>query len=232
MINIDLITFKMRASKSSLLLTEPKVKSNLISETLKDYLIEYHIEKKYNIKKEFSNKYTEKGIYNESESLEMYNRLNFESYKNTSLVASNDHFTGHTDSDIINEIGIDLKSSYDIFTFHKSITSELSKAYFCQAQTYCDLFNAKKWKIVFCLTNTPDFIIEREKRYLLNKFDADNMQEEQIELYHKQCEELERKHNFDNIPLNEKVFEFVVEKDQKVIDQMKAKVDFIRTLKL
>lgn len=220
----------MRASKSSLLLTEPKVKKDLISKTLESYLLEWHIQNKYGRKKDFSNRYTEKGLYNESKSLEIYNRVTLSDYVSPFKYYEDDFFCGTPDSNVIKETGIDIKSSYDIFTFFNSVNDVLSKAYECQNQIYMHLTGAKKWKTVFVLENSPEFIIEREKRFLLNKFNADNMQEEQIELYHKMCENIDKNHNYDDIPESERSFEFEVEYDAEIIEKMKTKVELCRNI--
>ena len=60
-------TFKARCSKLGAIMTNPRSKTEILSETTKTYLIEWILEKKYGRKKEFSNKYLEKGLTTEQD---------------------------------------------------------------------------------------------------------------------------------------------------------------------
>ena len=58
---------KIRASSIGKIMTNPKTKGESLSQTTKTYLQELAVEEVYNIRKEFSSRYTDKG--NEVEEL-------------------------------------------------------------------------------------------------------------------------------------------------------------------
>ena len=67
---MNLPTFKCRASASGALLTNPRSKSETLSETTKTYLKEWATEQVFGYRKDISNKYLERGIQQEDESID------------------------------------------------------------------------------------------------------------------------------------------------------------------
>ena len=127
---------KIRSSAIGKIMTNPKTKGESLSQTTKTYLQELAVQEVYNIRKEFSSRYTDKGNEVEELSIALCNDvlgLGF-IYKNEEHY-SNDWITGTPDVNT-NEILLDVKSSWDATTFPFFDTELKNKDYFYQLQGY------------------------------------------------------------------------------------------------
>jgi hypothetical protein len=122
-----------RCSANGKLMTEPRTKSEILSETTKKYLIEVFIYYKYQREKDIFNKYIDKGLRVEEDSITLYSEYKNRFYKKNENRFSNEYIAGTPDIILDNEV-IDIKSSYDIFTFYDSKTGGLNKNYYWQLQ--------------------------------------------------------------------------------------------------
>jgi hypothetical protein len=171
--NFDNILF--RASSSSKLITEPKSKAAKeagdLSESTKTHLIDVYVSEKYSRKTDISNKYVEKGNSCEEDSITLASRLTKTFYKKNEEQLSNQFIKGTPDlfegESIHNATTIiDIKTSWDAFTFFRNHTKELDSDYYWQVQCYMALTGAQHAKVIFCLVNTPANLIIDEKRKL------------------------------------------------------------------
>lgn len=168
-----------RCSSLSHLMTEPKKKGEVISETAKTHLVDVFVSRKYNRFSEISGKQLDKGNETEEDSISIYSRINKiylkknqESLKNEFICGTPDLYIGES----VNKASkiIDCKSSWDIFTFHRAINKELLDSYYWQGQGYMALTGATNCSIVYCLNNTPYHLVEGELRKESYKYpDAD-----------------------------------------------------------
>ena len=157
-------TLKFRASSVWKLMTEPKLKSEKISETTKTYLRELYLENNYDRRKDFTLKYTEKRNICEPESISMLSRIDkLEYFKNTEHY-SNEYIHGTPDITVFKLI--DVKTSWDIFTF---MEAELKKEYYWQLQSYMWLTGYKESELVYTLVDTPDYLIANEQKRQWNQ---------------------------------------------------------------
>lgn len=212
---------KIRCSAIGKLMATPRSKSELLSQTAKTYIHELVLEHKYGIKKEFSSRYTDKGNAVEDESISLVNdvlELNF-IYKNEEYF-ENDYITGTPDVNT-EDVLLDVKSSWDATTFPFFETEIPTKEYFFQLQGYLWLTNKTEALLCYCLVDTPIEMVEDEIRrahWKLHKIDEDMDLREEVEI----------KHQFSHIPKNRRVKVFKVEKDEQVIEQIKAKIEDAR----
>jgi len=125
--------------------------------------IKTYLQKRYGRYKEITNKYLEKGIACEDAGIKSYNSL-FDTYyvKNDTRVY-NDFITGECDIDTGESI-IDIKNSWDLFTFHESKTSD-NKLYDWQGQCYMELYDRPTFQLVYVLEDAPDLNIFKEINY-------------------------------------------------------------------
>jgi hypothetical protein len=205
---------KIRCSALGRLMTAPRNKTELLSQTAKTYIQELVLEHKYGIKKEFSSRYTDKGLQCEDEAISLVNDvlgLGF-IFKNEEHY-SNDFITGTPDVNT-NEILLDIKCSYEASTFPFFETEIPTPAYFYQLQGYMWLTGKTEALLCYCLVNTP---IRRE-HWKHFKIDEDAEIREFVE----------KKHNFDQIPDNRKVKVFTIERDETVIWAIQNKVEEAR----
>lgn len=148
--------FKCRASGSGALMTNPKSKSELISETTKTFLQNWVKEKIYGIRPQINSKYIDKGLEFEDMAIDKaieWLDIPF-ALKNTKRY-EDDYFTGEPDL-IIGDCVLDIKNSWDAFTFPLFEEEIPTKGYFYQLQIYMHLTGLKTAKLVYILLNTPE----------------------------------------------------------------------------
>lgn len=210
-----------RASSVGHIMADPKLKSETISEGCKTHLVDIFIQKKYGRKTDITNRYTIKGTQVEEDSMTLFSRVKREFYVKNEESLTNDFITGTPD--IITSLSvdnmeiIDIKSSWDIYTFFRSKHKEINKLYYWQLQSYMALTGAKKSRLAYCLVNTPDQLIEGEKRKLWYAMGQPNTESE---LYLQGCNEVERMCLYDDIPKEERVHEFIIDRDDAMIEKM------------
>lgn len=177
---MQLKEFKIRASAVGLIMTNPRSKSEPLSQTCITYLQDWVKEQVYGVEKKIKSKYLTKGLDVESIAIDYYAEV-----KGLGFVVPNadffwdDLFTGTPDL-IHNGIVYDLKSSWDCFTF-PLFETEIDRSYFGQLQIYMHLSGMKKAKLVYTLQNTPDELEWDEPKdysgipdkYRIKEFDFD-----------------------------------------------------------
>ena len=218
----------IRASSVGYLMTEPVTKADkeagLLSKTAQKHLLDVYIAEKYGRKKDIQTKQMKKGIEVEQESIDllsMYLRMPFS--KNEQRF-TNDFISGSPDI-IDNDRIIDIKSSYDLWTFIGNIPDKLDNLYYWQMQSYMWLTGTKSAVIAYCLVNTPENIIEQEKYYLLKKMDVAT--EENPE-YVKEAMKIEFNMSFDDIAMEERILMFHVSRNEDDILRIQQKVEKAR----
>lgn len=190
--------FKIRASASGKIMTNPRSKTELISETTKSYIKEYLISEIYGIKKQINNKFLSKGIWLEDEAIDkaiewldipfaLKNEKSFE----------DDFFCGTPDLILENEV-LDIKCSWDAFTFPLFENEIPTKDYFYQLQVYMHLTGKRKARLVYVLLNTPEELIYEEK------------------------------HSYDNMDKKYRIKTYQIEYSEDVIADLKERVTNIR----
>lgn len=201
---------KIRCSAIGKIMTNARSKSEVLSKTCKSYLQELAIEEMYGIKKEFSSRYTDKGIAVERNSIDLIQLVSDYGfmYKNEEHF-ENDYLTGTPDVNTDN-ILLDVKSSYDASTFPFFEEEIPNKDYYYQLQGYMALCNKRKSVLAYCLVNTPFQIVEDEVRRAHWK---EHLIDESEELR----ADVEARHNFDHIPPEKRIKTFEVRYDKEVI---------------
>jgi len=222
--------YNFHPSSLGLILTESRTKEPL-GETAKNHLMECFVSRVYGRNKDITNKYIEKGILAEEDSIDLYTLVKDRLFIKNTDVLSNDFFVGTPDlfeGPTIKEatVIIDLKTSWDIFTFHQVIPKPLNKMYFWQLQAYMDLTGAKVGKLVYCLVNTPLKLVEDQKKKLMwtmGVIDPDT-----DEAYLKACQEVDRNSNYDDIEIEKKYIEFTIDRDEDAISKAHDRVILCR----
>jgi hypothetical protein len=214
-------TFKVRCSALGKVMTSPRSKSEILSQTAKTYVEEQVLLAKYGIVKTFNSRYTDKGNLVEDESIKLASEvLELGFILKNDEHFSNDWVTGTPDVNTANLI-LDVKSSWDATTFPFFATEIPTKDYYYQLQGYMWLTGKQKSLLVYCLVNTPlDMVQDEIRRAHWNA----NLLEESLDL----IDEVQKRHNFDHIPDNRRVKVFEVERDDEVIEQIKERVELCR----
>jgi hypothetical protein len=212
---------KIRCSAIGKLLTSPRTKGELLSETAKTYIQDYFKEKELGIAKEFWSRYTDKGLQMEDEAIDFASQVLDWGFvvKNTERY-NNEWITGEPDV-ITKTLLADIKCSWDGTTFPLFDTELKNKDYFWQLQGYLWLTGLERAELVYCLMNTPHQIVEDEVRRAHWKA---GLIDEDLDLR----EAVQSQHNFDHLPNNLRVKRFLIEKDEDAIERIKEKVEIAR----
>jgi len=212
-------------------MTESRTKEQL-GETCKSHLMECYISKKYDRYRDITNKYIEKGLLAEEDSIDLYSLVKGAYFEKNKETIENDFFVGTPDLFVGTSIReasiiIDLKTSWNIFTFFESMSKPMDKKYYWQLQAYMDLTGAKIAKLVYCLVDTPLKLIMDEKKKLMYSMAV--IDPENDENYLKACERVERNGTVSlDIPAEERYIEFTVPRDQERIDEAHEKIKLCR----
>jgi hypothetical protein len=158
-----------RCSSLGHLMTEPRSKSETLSEGTKTHLVDVFTREKYNRFEEINSKFLDKGNDVEEDSITVVSRITKIHHKKNEESLSNEFIRGTPDLFIGESITKaerirDTKSSWSLFTFQRSISKPLDTKYYWQGQGYMALSGAKVCNIDYCLNNTPWHIVEGELR--------------------------------------------------------------------
>lgn len=152
---------KFRASAIGKIMTEPKAKDEILSVGAKTELRAIAKEMVYGYDREFSSKYTEKGLRVEDDSIELFNTVHFGQYQKNTERRTNDWVTGECDIVGAEKI-VDIKSSWSLETFPTTADEAHDKDYEYQGRVYMWLWDKPSFEVAFCLVNTPDDLVGYE----------------------------------------------------------------------
>mgnify|MGYP003133388335 CR=1 FL=1 len=203
--------FKIRCSAINNIMAKPTGK-RIISAGAQTYCDKWLKEQIFERKELINSKYITKGEEVELLSIDFIsNKLYKEPLIKNDEYFSNDYFTGTPDVITENEI-IEIKNSWNCFTFPLLEKELTNKSYYYQVQGYMYLTGLKKSKVIYTLMDTPEHIIEDE----YNKSTVDD-----YELFRE-------KYIFSNIEDKYRMKVFEVDYDKSVIDLIKQRVDSCR----
>jgi hypothetical protein len=210
-----------RCSSLGKLMTDPRTKSETLSETAKSYIQDLFKERELGIYKEFSSRYTDKGLEMEDQAIQFASEvLNWEFVVKNEVRFNNEWLTGEPDINTDNLLA-DIKCSWSGSTFPLFDETLKNKDYYYQLQGYMMLTGHDTSELVYCLMNTPHQIVEDEVRrqhWKLNLIDEDLDVRQAVQ----------EMHNFDQIPNNLRVKRFIVQKDESVQEKIKERVEIAR----
>jgi len=216
---IELPTFRIRASAASEIVAPSK--DGGLSAGAKTYCRNWLIEKLYGRTKQFSSKYTDKGNAVESDAIQMAAL-----YYGWGLVDKNEQF--YQDADlmgtpdlILPERIVELKNSWDCFTFPIFEPLLPKNDYYWQVQEYMELTGSDKAEVIYCLMDTPEHLIEREALRISR--DQGDMELEQ-ELF----DQVKDTMTYSHLPIQYRLKRFQVAHDPEAIKLLRSKVEQCR----
>lgn len=227
---MDFSNTNIRCSSVGYIMTDPQSKADkeagLLSKTAQKHLLDIYISEKYGRKRDIQTKQMRKGVDAEQDSIDLLSKyLGKNFYKNVERI-SNKFVTGTPDiilgeSNTNADLVIDIKSSYDIWTFLSNLPDKLDSLYYWQLMSYMWLTGAKQSYVAYCLVNTPDNIIEQEKYWMLKKMDVISEESPEFKI---EAAKIEFNLKFDDIPLSERVLIFKVDRNEDDILRIQNKV--------
>ncbi len=214
----------IRCSSLSCLFTEPRdaaaKKRGELSKTAKTHLYKVYVKALWGKERDATTKYTEKGKLAQEEAVTMLSRLDKVFYTTNKIRKSNDWISGECDIETEDEIQ-DTKCSWDAETFAPNILEPLCDDYEYQAQGYLWLWGKDKARVRYCLVSAPEKILIDEKYKLLRQMDV--VTEESPEFL-EAWEKLKFNLTFDEIPIEHRVIDKIVTRNEQIIEQIPLKV--------
>jgi hypothetical protein len=193
-------------------MTRPKSGTGL-SETAKTYCRDWVKQQLYNRRKAFTSKYTSKGNFVESQAIEYLEAvLGWDFAVKNDRREYSDLIEGECDV-ILNDRIVDIKCSYDCFTFPLFDSVIPEKDYEYQIQGYMHLYGKTKGEVIYCLMDMPDEIIQKEVRWKLGE-----------EYTREQYEAFYATFIYSGLPDNLRIKRFDFEHDAEMIKAIEGKV--------
>lgn len=224
---MEIKQFKIRCSGIGNIMSNPRNKTDILSETTKKYCKDWLKGQVYGRIKEVKSKYIDKGIIMEDNSIDFLSEMldfglmikNIDFFENDFLIGTPDIIT--------NTHIIDVKNSWDCFTFPLFDSEIENRDYYYQLQGYMELTGRKKAILAYVISDTPDHLIEREaKWYCINN----GFETLDIDIYN----DFHKKMNYSDINPLLKIKTFEIDYNIETIEQIKLRVlqcqDYINDL--
>jgi len=227
---VDFSKQKFHPSSLSKLMTNTRATTKTINEplsvTAKSCLHEIYIEEVFGRSKTISSAAMKKGTAVETDSLELLQTVTGEVYFKNQKTIENEYLIGTPDViDKKNSKVVDIKSSWDIWTYSKVAQASALKDYAWQLKGYMWLTDTRSAQLVYALVNTPEFIIDNE----LYKMSFTLPPETDMEQFRPNF-------IFDDVPSEMRIKRFEVSYFEEEISELRSRLDLCReylsTLKL
>jgi hypothetical protein len=209
-------------------MTNGRGKDAGMGETAKSLIKDIWIADKYGRRPQVFSKQMRKGIECEEDSLSLYTTTQCALVTKNEVNYSNDFITGTPDA-FNRDLVVDVKTSWDIWTFSKS---ELTPLYEWQLRGYMMLLNLPEAHLAYCLVDMPNSLLSDELYRLQYNFTNGEDNPE----YDNAAEQLKRNSIYSDIPASEriKVFKIVrdIEKEEQIINRVKEGRQLYETLTL
>lgn len=190
-----------------------------LSQTTKNALEVIHKENTFGRRKDFTNKYLEKGLAMEEKGVTFYSKLSGKFLTKNEQRFNNEFITGEPDN--VQNMVRDIKNSWDFSTFPIYASDVPTKNYIWQLQGYMWLTGFRESELIYTLCDTPDHLILDEFRRTAWKLGVEQLtpeQETEIE-FHLRFGDIDPK-------MRCKVFE--VPYDESYINEIKRRVPLWR----
>jgi hypothetical protein len=190
--------FKIRCSAIGQIMTNAKKKGEL-SKTCQTYVQDWLKEQIYGHRKNISSKYLEKGLVMEDASIDFIAEfLDYGFLAKNEEFYTNDFLTGTPDV-VLKDHLIDVKNSWDAYTFPLFDDKIPSKDYYWQGQGYMALTGLDNYKLIYTLMDTPEELLNPytdvpqtygnvEDKYRVKVFEFEKNQEDIDKIYERVAE--------------------------------------------
>jgi hypothetical protein len=223
---MDFTNYKFRCSGLAHLLVNGRSKKEILSETTKAYLRELWIKEAFNREKYVTTKFMKKGTIVESDSLDLVQEVTGQTYFKNSKRFENDYIAGTPD--VVKDRVIDIKSSWDIWTFSSIDEKKAHKSYYPQMLGYMWLTKFTNSELIYCLVNTPLEQVEYELYKLkVSGMIEDNPQDEGKARLNFEFGDIEP-----SLRMKSYTFEFDESIKNTLIERIEASREYMNTLSL
>lgn len=193
---------KWRPSQLGKLMTNPRSKSEVLSETAKSEIRKIAKEQFYGYNTELKTKPMIKGTDWEQVGIDLLNNVRFTKYTKNENRVTNEYMSGCCDI-ITDDLIIDIKSSWSLETFPATPSEAESSDYEWQGRAYMWLYDRPAFELIYTMYTTPDELltewdnlsihrvdhIDPAKRITVVRYERDQALEEQIKERLTHCSE-------------------------------------------
>lgn len=166
---------------------------NEMGQTAKSYIKQVAKENFYGYRSEINNKYIQKGLMQEQDSIDLLNTVRFEGYIKNTVRMVDELMTGECDI-ITNDSIIDIKTSWSLDTFPVMAEDGYDTIYEWQLRAYMRLYDRPKAELIYCMVTTSNELLNEwenldihrvdhiapEKRITVLSFDRDEAKEQEM----------------------------------------------------
>lgn len=171
--------------------------------------------------KSLSNKYCDKGLAKEDDSIEFASRFfGWGLVEKNTVRKFEDWIEGEADVVLANSVE-DIKNSWDEETFPLFHNQIETTAYIDQLQGYSFLYDKPNAGLIYTLMDAPDFIIEREAWKIAREAGLDELPEDLFQ-------DVKKNMSFEHYPDELRIKRFSIERDDIRIGKIYSKVQDIR----
>ena len=149
---------KWHPSALGKLMTQPKSKSEILSETAKTKIREIAKEQFFGFSTSITTKPMIKGTDWEHESIALVNQVRGTFYIKNKERFENEFLTGEPDI-ILDHSIIDIKTSWSLETWPATPGEGINKDYEWQLMAYCWLLNKSHAELIYCMIDTDDTLL-------------------------------------------------------------------------
>ena len=223
------------------LLSKENAKPEL-SDTAKRFVEKMWLLNEKEFYQDLENKYVDKGNFNEDDGIVLVSEVeNLMLHKNI-IRKTIGNITGECDCiEVVNgkKVVKDIKSSWSPVTF---MTGDLNTIYEWQGRAYMMLYDADEFHLHYTLTDTPRYLIEKEKERQFYKYFDKMMTDSELEELELKLlpvyEQIERNMSFSdgNYTKEERVKTFKItrdkEKEKLLLDKIPMAIEYYKSIKL
>ena len=149
---------KWRPSQLGKLMTNPRNKSEVLSETAKSEIRRIAKEDFFGYSSEIKTKPMIKGTDWEQDGIDLLNNVRFTKYTKNKLRVENEYMSGCCDI-LLDDLIIDIKSSWSLDTFPATPSEGESSDYEWQGRAYMWLYDRPEFELIYTMYNTPDELL-------------------------------------------------------------------------
>lgn len=149
---------KWRPSQLGKLMTNPRNKSEVLSETAKSEIRRIAKEDFYGYSSEIKTKPMIKGTDWEQDGIDLLNNVRFTKYTKNTIRVENEYMSGCCDI-LLDDLIIDIKSSWSLETFPATPSEGESSDYEWQGRAYMWLYDRPEFELIYTMYDTHDDLL-------------------------------------------------------------------------
>lgn len=206
-----------------------------LAETVKTHLVDIFVSNEYDRQTIITGKALRKGNLVEEDSITLAVEVNAKNgiikrFDKNEISFSNDFIKGTPDILPKNQdLVIDIKSSYDIYTFHRSKFGNVNPLYYWQLQAYMELTDRNHAELTYCLVDATDEMIEEEEsrlKWSMKILDPNpELHPEYFEQWNKIYRLLKYSHD---VPAEKRIHTFKIERDKNAVAKLYKQIGVCR----